>query len=881
MYMCASVSVRDRRMWGAVGVVALILLVGNVGLADEQQQTLPEQISQAQPEQAVECRGSAWPMDYMPVTPAVVLPTASLGSREKVEYPETWLPPVDVDALLAEDQASQDGRQRMGVNQWVDVQDTNGQWTDLPNGDRVWTAAVVLEDARSVRLHLQNVQIPAGGELYVYSPQDAAAARGPYVGSGPHNSGEFWAGSVAGDTAYVEYLSPAGAPAGLPFNIDEGAYIYRGTDVGSRADLSCMKDVACYSDWEDISYSVARMSFYESPYWYYCTGQLLATEIDDLTPYFLTSAHCIDTQTVANTLECEWFYQRSSCGGGFMTSQYTDDAEVIATSGYSGSPYNGDWTLLLIKGVLPPGVFWTGWTTASISTGSYAVGVSHPQGSWKRYSKGRRLSSGGTWWQQITFDQNLGTIDEGSSGSGIWTNGTDPTDQLLYGNCSFGYGATNCDDPENPVYYGKFSQYYGSIDYWLGGGLDDPFENNDSCAAAYEMVNGSYVDLVVKSVDEDWFTAFLHPAEELSIDLTFTDAYGNIDVQVYDSCGGSVVASSTTTNNNESISYMAPSAGNYYIRVYLADDTRNTYNMTISGLGQDCNSNGIVDACELDCGSPGGSCYGVSGCGTGQDCNTNYVPDDCDISGGYSPDCNSNGVPDDCDLRDGTSTDCNTNYIPDDCDISEGTSDDCQPNDVPDECDIRDATSMDTNTNGVPDECEYATIQSASSCRNHGAVGELCFDIGIGTGSRFSGDNVECRNGGTQKMVFETDLAVSSFSASVDCAYHTYTGTVTETAYGGTTVTVEFDPGLPNNDCCTITLSGPELNDEWSVANLLGDADRNMDTNSLDYSSVKLRLGLVPNDTTARYDLNCDGDITSLDYSAIKLNIGSTLTTCP
>ena len=56
----------------------------------------------------------------------------------------------------------------------------------------------------------------------------------------------------------------------------------------------------------------------------------------------------------------------------------------------------------------------------------------------------------------------------------------------------------------------------------------------------------------------------------------------------------------------------------------------------------DCNGNGILDRCDLNCAS---SCEGgcnVPGCGGSSDCNSNGVPDECE------PDCNENGVPDEC-----------------------------------------------------------------------------------------------------------------------------------------------------------------------------------------------------------------------------------------
>jgi len=71
-------------------------------------------------------------------------------------------------------------------------------------------------------------------------------------------------------------------------------------------------------------------------------------------------------------------------------------------------------------------------------------------------------------------------------------------------------------------------------------------------------------------------------------------------------------------------------------------------------FGADCNSNGIDDACDLECGTSGGPCD-IPGCGLGIDCNTNAVPDECDLSGGTSQDCDGNAIPDECDMALGAS----------------------------------------------------------------------------------------------------------------------------------------------------------------------------------------------------------------------------------
>ncbi|MHC4696349.1 MAG: hypothetical protein ACYTFA_06380 [Planctomycetota bacterium] len=61
----------------------------------------------------------------------------------------------------------------------------------------------------------------------------------------------------------------------------------------------------------------------------------------------------------------------------------------------------------------------------------------------------------------------------------------------------------------------------------------------------------------------------------------------------------------------------------------------------------DCNTNGIRDKCDIDCGPPGGECD-VPGCGESGDCTDNGVADECEIEDGIAEDVNSDGIPDEC-----------------------------------------------------------------------------------------------------------------------------------------------------------------------------------------------------------------------------------------
>ncbi len=89
------------------------------------------------------------------------------------------------------------------------------------------------------------------------------------------------------------------------FRIDAIQHYYRDEfSVAAPADedgpaphgSGCHNDVSCHPAWTSVSHSVARMNYVDGTGGHTCTGQLLAAQNGDLTPYFLTANHCIQTQ---------------------------------------------------------------------------------------------------------------------------------------------------------------------------------------------------------------------------------------------------------------------------------------------------------------------------------------------------------------------------------------------------------------------------------------------------------------------------------------------------------------------------------------------------------------------------------------------------------
>ena len=576
-----------RRIEGAflMRTVLLSLLVSATVAAPTQPQGVSNRaIDDRAPAPIAAVNGQADPRGTVLLKPRTLPPSRQHALPRDSSTAALRLPPVDHDALLAKDRI--DGtvhkRLRVGIRRDVHVLPEDGQWHTLTGTGRLWTLNVISQGAMSIRLHFSDVDLPDGAQLYVWSSDAPELVEGPFTGRGPLGKGEFWSTILPGESVVIEYFEPDGADPKheLPFKIDGVSHAYR--DLFSTSESSregdCHNDSSCYPGWADVRDAVARFTIIDEADSFLCTGQLLNTEGGDFTPYFLTAKHCCATQEIAETLVAYWFFHSDSCDGSVPSPANVPTSSVADLLDSGGSTVSSDYALLLIRGELPSGLFWSGWTSDAVEFGEPSTSIHHPDGTFKRTSFGLRGLADGNFWR---VDWTDGPTEPGSSGAGVWRDDT----QQLYGQLSG--GPSSCSN-ENYDYYGKFSTAYSDIAALLVEGSDDDLEDNDSCAAAVDITEGTWLDRTVKLGDDDWYRINVPGCADLQIALSFVDAFGDIDIEVYDACGGAVIASSTGTDNGEAVSIpAADSPQDYFLRVYLASDTRSNYDLTavMSGVG--------------------------------------------------------------------------------------------------------------------------------------------------------------------------------------------------------------------------------------------------------------------------------------------------------
>ena len=420
---------------------------------------------------------------------------------------EAALPPLDPDELdrlrphrgltpIGTHRALPDGATALSFADGAAQTTVAGAWQATIAG-RLWRLRVTSPGAYGLRIHFQDFNV-GEGNVWVHGADGQVA--GPYGGRGMYGDGDFWSDIVFGESATIEYLPAPQAPAeAAPFRIAAVSHQYaRGfmgaggvaktaSSLSAKNAAGCHLDASCYSDWSETATGVAHIVFERNGNSFACSGALLNDKVEDsYIPYFLTAAHCVNTDAAARSVIAYWRYQTETCNGfppsrrnaprtngarlltamdgGLCT---TDDGEraICADRG-------GDAALLQLAEDPPGGIWFLGWSTRHQSVGSAVTGIHHPDGSFKRISFGRVASQEHSF-HIVSWSQ--GRTEPGSSGSPLF-DGFDGSGVVL-GLDSF---SRRYDEQEdicltNPdAGYMRFSDFYPHIHRYLEGENGNP-----------------------------------------------------------------------------------------------------------------------------------------------------------------------------------------------------------------------------------------------------------------------------------------------------------------------------------------------------------------------------------------------------------------------
>ena len=195
----------------------------------------------------------------------------------------------------------------------------------------------------------------------------------------------------------------------------------------------CHLDVICYPEWSSSATGVALIVIESSEGSFACSGTLLNNRRRDRVPYFLTAAHCVDSEAAARSVTAFWLYQTRTCNGDLpdlRSVRRTEGASLLSTLGVGGRHLDGDMTLLQLEDDLPDGIVFQGWDADPQPVGAQVTGIHHPQsadwGFFKRISFGQIIPdpSSGTsddTYLYVSYPVGQGYTEPGSSGSAIFS----------------------------------------------------------------------------------------------------------------------------------------------------------------------------------------------------------------------------------------------------------------------------------------------------------------------------------------------------------------------------------------------------------------------------------------------------------------------------
>ncbi len=136
--------------------------------------------------------------------------------------------------------------------------------------------------------------------------------------------------------------------------------------------------------------------------------------------------------------------------------------------------------------------------------------------------------------------------------------------------------------PKTDTYYfkvyndGPYDETPYQISLNVSPCVEDANEPNDTPATATPLPAGT--PIAGQTCNDDFYSVPLVGGQKLDASLNFTNANGDLQLDL-DDPSGSTLLSSTGVSNTEKVSYVAPSTGTYLLRVYGFQGAENAYTL--------------------------------------------------------------------------------------------------------------------------------------------------------------------------------------------------------------------------------------------------------------------------------------------------------------
>jgi hypothetical protein len=390
---------------------------------------------------------------------------------------------------------------------------TDGVWTTLENGDRLWQCRINSPGAKAISILYSDFNIPDHSFFHIYD-ESTHNTLGAFSKENNNEQKTFITDYIPSNTCVIEYYESKEDKGITPFVISNIGHFFRG--VKSTSDFGesqkCMINANCSegNNWRAQQKGVMRILVLDNLGQAWCTGTLINNTKYDGRPFILTARHCTETSTKSQINQYIYYfnYQGATCTN--PATEPTDysvvGSQLRASNSTSLDDGSSDFSLLeLIKNV-PSGFSakFVGWRNTATPSPSGVI-IHHPSGDIKKVSTYTipTVSTGwivptdhSHWLVKYAATTNGKSVSEGgSSGAALLDNMG-----LIIGTLSG--GESDCTTPSLPDYYGKMNEHWNpsgsdsahQLKYWL-----DPIDSGVESIGLLDCDSCKYKSSISKS----------------------------------------------------------------------------------------------------------------------------------------------------------------------------------------------------------------------------------------------------------------------------------------------------------------------------------------------------------------------------------------------
>jgi len=475
--------------------------------------------------------------------------------------------------------------------------DNSGNWSELPNGDRVWRLSIRSGGAQALLPYFDQFYLPQGSYLHVYNA-DKTEVIGAFTSANNPPDGYYCTGLIHGDRCILEYYEPGSVRGKGMLHLNEVGHAYRWINdylplkSGPEADLlgfgqsaSCEVNVNCSEgdNWQSQKRSVACIIIQGQDGQYLCSGALINNTSQDCTPYFLGADHCglLSLPYQFGQWVFYFNYESPTCADPANQNGLTNDFIVgcvkVADSDDDGGSSGSDFLLLKLRQQIPLSYnsYFSGWVNTNYAAES-GVGIHHPKGDITKISTFTSQVGSASWggvafnthWQVAwaTTANGHGVTEPGSSGSPLY-------DQqgFIVGHLTGGNSGCGGDSLLNLDYYGKISYD------WTSDGLADTIQLKpwlDPKGTNMQSVNGINADCTTSGISTPVSSAstfHISPNPSTSFFNLDFGTGGDKTIRVFDALGRLVYETKTSLQ---------------HLGINLSQQAKGVYFITTGGLNE-------------------------------------------------------------------------------------------------------------------------------------------------------------------------------------------------------------------------------------------------------------------------------------------------------